>query len=431
MSAAISFDGVTKHYRGAREYRALRDDLAGVVGRVAGRKRSPRTPVHALEDVSFEIPEGQSFALIGANGAGKTTALRIASRITYPTSGRVRVRGRVGALIEVGTGLHPELSGRENVRLHGRILGLSRRDIEARFDRIVEFAEVQAAIDRPVKQFSSGMQLRLGFSIAAHLEPDILLVDEALAVGDAGFQAKSVTRMLELLREGLTILFVSHNLYAVEMLCPHGIYLQEGQIALEGPIQRVLRKYLGDVDSALVNADGRGSESGFSGGPVTIAVRGEGPDGRSSLRTAETLTIRCDYECLEPGLRAFFHFGVTDGRAGNIFLASQVLDGDEPLELARRGSVRCTVPALPLLPRVYEIWGEVRVESGWGNYIDWQQLARFRVESSEDISSVSHSAMDAPVAVPFVFSHTKGEMQIADERTILKAKTADGHPPGT
>ena len=148
MTTAISFHGVTKHYRGAREYRALRDDLAGAVGRIAGRKRPPRTPVRALEDVSFEIPEGQSFALIGANGAGKTTALRIASRITYPTTGRVRVRGRVGALIEVGTGLHPELSGRENVSLHGRILGLSRRDIQARFDQIVEFAEV-ASRDRP------------------------------------------------------------------------------------------------------------------------------------------------------------------------------------------------------------------------------------------------------------------------------------------
>jgi lipopolysaccharide transport system ATP-binding protein len=407
VSTAISFDAVTKHYRGAKEYRALRDDLAGLVGRIARRSRSPRTPVRALEEVSFEIPEGQSFALIGANGAGKTTALRIASRITYPTRGRVRVRGRVGALIEVGTGMHPELTGRENVQLHGRILGLSGRDIEARFDQIIEFAEIGSAIDRPVKQFSSGMQLRLGFSIAAHLEPDILLVDEALAVGDAGFQAKSVTRMLELLREGRTILFVSHNLYAVEMLCPRGIYLRQGSIVLEGPIQSVLRAYLDDVESELVDADERGFSAIFRGGPLTIAVRAEGPDGRSSLSTGETLAIRCDYECDEPGLRAFFHFGVTDGRAGTIFLASQVLDGDEPLELARRGTVKCEIPTLPLLPRVYEIWGEVRVESGWGNFIDWQQLARFRVESAHDVSSVSHSAMDAPVALPFAFTHTR------------------------
>jgi ABC-type polysaccharide/polyol phosphate transport system ATPase subunit len=405
MSAAISFDGVTKHYRGVREYRSLRDDLAGAVGRIGGRKRSPRTQVRALEDVSFEIQEGQSFALIGANGAGKTTALRIASRISYPTSGRVRVRGRVGALIEVGTGLHPELSGRENVRLHGRILGLSRRDIQARFDDIVEFAEVQAAIDRPVKQFSSGMQLRLGFSIAAHLDPDVLLVDEALAVGDAGFQAKSVTRMLELLREGRTILFVSHNLYAVEMLCPRGICLRRGRIAYEGPIQQVLRTYLDEVDSEVLQAGQQHEKDVFHGGPLTIRIRGEGPDGRVSLKTGDTLTIKCDYECREPGLRAFFHFGVTDGRAGNIFLASQVIDGDQPTELAAKGTVECEIPALPLLPRVYEVWGEVRVGSGWGNFIDWQSLGRFRVESSDDLSSVSHSAMDAPVAVPFAFKH--------------------------
>jgi lipopolysaccharide transport system ATP-binding protein len=408
LAAAIRFEGITKHYRGAREYRALRDDLAGAAGRIVGRKPPPRTPVRALEKVTFEIPEGQSFALIGANGAGKTTALRIASRITYPTTGRVRVRGRVGALIEVGTGLHPELSGRENVSLHGRILGLSRRDVEARFDQIVEFAEVEDAIDRPVKQFSSGMQLRLGFSIAAHLEPDVLLVDEALAVGDAGFQAKSVTKMLELLREGRTILFVSHNLYAVEMLCPRGIYLRRGQIAYEGPIQDVLRTYLDEVESDAFEAQETPELNVFHGGPLTIRVRGEGPDGRTSLKTGETLRIRCDYECAEPGLRAFFHFGVTDGRAGNIFLASQVLTGEEPIQLFRHGSVVCEVPALPLLPRVYEIRGEVRADSGWGSFIEWQSLGRFRVESPDDLKSVSHSAMDAPVVVPSSFSHRPG-----------------------
>src|SRR6266566_443551 len=228
MSAAIAFDGVTKHYRGAREYRALRDDLAGVVGSIAGRKRSPRTPVHALEDVSFEIPEGQSFALIGANGAGKTTALRIASRITYPTSGRIRVRGRVGALIEVGAGLHPELSGRENISLYGQILGMRKSDIRRRFDEIVDFAEVWDALDTPVKMYSSGMQLRLGFAIASHLEPDVFVVDEALAVGDAGFQAKCVERMTRLVAGGRTLLFVSHNLSAVEAVCGRGIFLLDG-----------------------------------------------------------------------------------------------------------------------------------------------------------------------------------------------------------
>src|SRR5205085_12062387 len=184
MTDAVVFEHVSKHFRGGHAYRALRDDIVGALGRVVGIKRGPQQVVRALDDVSLEIPEGQSFALLGPNGAGKTTALKLASRISYPTSGRIRVRGRVGALIEVGTGMHPELTGRENVDLYGRILGLSRRDIRRRFDEIVEFADVGGALEQPVKQFSSGMQLRLGFALAAHLEPDVLLVDEAIAGGD-------------------------------------------------------------------------------------------------------------------------------------------------------------------------------------------------------------------------------------------------------
>jgi lipopolysaccharide transport system ATP-binding protein len=169
MSSAISFEGVSKTYRGAVSYSALRDDLVTAAGRLLGLRASHRPDIHALADVSFEIPEGESVALVGLNGAGKTTALKLMTRITYPTAGVIRVRGRVGALIEVGTGMHPELTGRENVYLYGRILGLSGRDIQARFDEILDFAGIGAAIDQPVKQYSTGMQLRLGFSVAAHV----------------------------------------------------------------------------------------------------------------------------------------------------------------------------------------------------------------------------------------------------------------------
>jgi ABC-type polysaccharide/polyol phosphate transport system ATPase subunit len=187
MTTAIRFDNVTKSYRRSGEdYRALRDDLTRIFTR-KGRS-DVRHEVTALRDLSFEIKAGEAVALIGANGAGKSTALKVVSRITYPTAGTVTVRGRVGALIEVGSGLHPELTGRENVQLYGRILGLPGRYVRARFDEVVEFAGLAHAIDRPVKQYSSGMQLRLGFSIAAHLEPEVLIVDEALSVGDAAFQ---------------------------------------------------------------------------------------------------------------------------------------------------------------------------------------------------------------------------------------------------
>src|SRR5438552_504918 len=196
MTIAVSFEHVTKRYsRGGSRYASLRYDLADGRRRLGQRLRGGRPEPRgtlALEDVSFEVQEGESFALIGPNGAGKTTALKLISRISYPTAGRVRVRGRVGALIEVGSGVHPELTGRENIRLFGQILGMSRADIRRRFDEIVEFAELEDVLDTPVKMYSSGMQLRLGFAIAAHLDPDIFVVDEALAVGDAGFQAKFV-----------------------------------------------------------------------------------------------------------------------------------------------------------------------------------------------------------------------------------------------
>jgi lipopolysaccharide transport system ATP-binding protein len=413
VATALSFEDVSKHYRGAHEYRALRDDLVGGLRRMTGVSREQRHVVKAIDHLDLEIPEGQAFALIGPNGAGKTTALKIATRITYPTSGRVRVRGRVGALIEVGTGMHPELTGRENIRLYGRILGLSGKDIARRFDEIVEFAGVGPAIDQPVKQYSSGMQLRLGFSVAAHLEPDVLLVDEALAVGDAGFQAKCVERMTGLVDEGRTIVFVSHNLYAVEALCPRGIYLREGRRVHEGAIQDVLRAYLRDVDQARLEDDAKRDEGAIAGGPLSVRFRCEGPTGRNHVATGEPLSIVCDYECSEPGLRVYFHFGVTDGRLGNLFLASQILEGDEPIVLGERGTVRCEVPELPLLPRVYEIWGEVRLDKGWGHLIDWQALTRFRVDSEGPVASVSHGAADAPVRVASRFEHSSSGAEAA------------------
>src|SRR5215211_1344732 len=231
MVQAVRFEEVTKRYpRGWTEgeeprYASLRHDLASVGRRLSSRVRgrpARETGSLALKDVSFEIGEGESFAIIGPKGAGKSTALRLISRISYPTSGRIRSRGRVAALMEVGSGVHPELTGRENIWLYGQILGMSKADIRRRFDEIVEFSELGGAIDTPVKFFSSGMQLRLGFSIAAHLEPDIFVVDEALAVGDARFQARCAERMSKLVASGHTLLFVSHNLYSLEAVCSKG-----------------------------------------------------------------------------------------------------------------------------------------------------------------------------------------------------------------
>lgn len=214
------------------------------------RTEDQNVAIWALDDVSFEINRGQSMGIIGANGAGKTTLLKILARVTVPTLGRVRMRGRVGSLLEVGTGFHSELTGRENVYLNGAILGMKKKEIDRKFDEIVNFSGVEEFIDTPVKRFSSGMRMRLAFSVAAHLEPEILLVDEVLAVGDIAFQNKSLDKMEKVTREGRTILFVSHNLAAVKSLCPQSIFLEHGQLKFVGDTGTAIQMYLQENESS-------------------------------------------------------------------------------------------------------------------------------------------------------------------------------------
>jgi lipopolysaccharide transport system ATP-binding protein len=205
--------------------------------------------VWALRDVSFQLRHGEAVGVVGRNGAGKSTLLKVLSRITRPTTGEARVRGRVGALLEVGTGFHPELTGRDNIYLNGSILGMDRAYIDRRFEEIVEFAGVAAFIDTPVKRFSSGMYLRLAFSVAAHLEPEILIVDEVLAVGDAEFQRKCLGKMEDVTGEGRTVLFVSHNMNAIQRLCSRSILLEGGRMVAHGETDGIVRRYLGSLDS--------------------------------------------------------------------------------------------------------------------------------------------------------------------------------------
>jgi lipopolysaccharide transport system ATP-binding protein len=212
-------------------------------------RQDRRSVKWALDDVSFEVEEGQAMAIIGRNGAGKSTLLKILSRITEPTRGFADIRGRVGALLEVGTGFHPELTGRENVFLNGSILGMRRSEVVRNFDDIVEFAGVGEFIDTPVKRYSSGMYVRLAFASAAFLQPEILIVDEVLAVGDAEFQKRCLGRMNEVAKTGRTVLFVSHNMQAVRRLCSHGILLENGQLVTQGDIDSVVRHYLASVES--------------------------------------------------------------------------------------------------------------------------------------------------------------------------------------
>jgi lipopolysaccharide transport system ATP-binding protein len=248
MAAAITATGLGKKYRIGEfqaGYGTLRDSIAGLAGKLG--RRHHREEIWALEDVSLDVQEGEVVGLIGRNGAGKSTLLRVLTRITAPTSGRAEIRGRVGSLLEVGTGFHPELTGRENVYLNGAVLGMKRREIERKFDDIVEFSGIAKFLDTPVKRYSSGMYVRLAFSVAAHLEPEILLVDEVLAVGDAEFQRRCLGRMEDLGDAGRTVIFVSHNMQTITQLCDRAILLENGTVVADGPSSEVVAGYLQSV----------------------------------------------------------------------------------------------------------------------------------------------------------------------------------------
>ncbi len=260
----ISVSGLGKQYwiRHAARPDTLRDTIVGAVRNLGARfsgqaGHAGEEEFWALRDVSFEIERGDVIGIVGRNGAGKSTLLKILSRITEPTTGRVRLRGRVASLLEVGTGFHPELSGRENIFLNGAILGMSRAEILAKFDEIVAFAEVERFLDMQVKHYSSGMYVRLAFAVAAHLEPEILIVDEVLAVGDAAFQKKCLGKMGQVARDaGRTVLFVSHNTSALQAICRTGLWLQQGRVMHRGPINECLGAYLSSGAEAAVFAPG-------------------------------------------------------------------------------------------------------------------------------------------------------------------------------
>jgi lipopolysaccharide transport system ATP-binding protein len=275
MKPIIRVENLSKQYRiGARQasYATLRETLSGAIRaplkRLRGNGRSQDSTIWALKDVSFEVMPGEVIGIIGRNGAGKSTLLKILSRITEPTSGAVDLYGRVGSLLEVGTGFHAELTGRENIYLNGAILGMKRSEIARRFDEIVAFAEVDRFIDTPVKHYSSGMYLRLAFAVAAHLEPEILVVDEVLAVGDPGFQKKCLGRMDKIAKQGRTVLFVSHQLGAINSLCARAISLSSGGITQIGPTSDVIRNYLDSLDGM---DEGSASEMSFAHEPERVA----------------------------------------------------------------------------------------------------------------------------------------------------------------
>jgi len=364
MTAAesIRVEKLGKRYRlGQLEpYRTLRDTLVSLATR---RERSnlPKE-IWALKDVSFSVRRGEVLGLIGRNGAGKSTLLKLLTRITSPDAGRIEMEGRVGALLEVGTGFHPELSGRENIYMNGSILGMSRRDINRKFDQIVDFAGVENFLDTPVKRYSSGMRVRLGFAVAAHLEPDILVVDEVLAVGDAEFQRKCLGRMNEVAGEGHTVLFVSHQMEAIQSLCTRAIWLEQGSVARDGPAGDVVPDYLasarfresetlsgrvdrsgeGRIKVTLIDTNDGAGRPPRTGAPLHIRMRVEGEFRRGN---DEALSVR---------------IAIRDSMERVVTVFSNEFVG---VDLRSDGSswIVCSVDELPIVPGGYYLDFSLRV----------------------------------------------------------------------
>jgi lipopolysaccharide transport system ATP-binding protein len=359
MTESITVENLSKSYElGAlRQETQLRDQLVRLL-RTPFRGRRPKEILWALRDVSFKVDVGEVVGIIGRNGAGKSTLLKILSKITYPTSGRVRARGRVASLLEVGTGFHEELTGRENIFLNGSILGMRKREVESKLEQIVSFSGVERFIDTPIKRYSSGMRLRLGFAVAAHLEPDVLIVDEVLAVGDAAFQKKCISAMQDLRGGGRTVLFVSHNMAAVENLCSRGIWIADGSVRLDGPTHEVIEAYMGSFASAesaasdLTAVDGRRG----SGEIRFTKVEFLAADGRlqTVTRSGKGLMIRLHYHAKEAIERPSFGFKMYTELGTLVTDTGTWLHGlDIPLAPAGDGYLDLEIDSLNLIPGRY------------------------------------------------------------------------------
>lgn len=383
----LKFDSVSKRYRVRQEVEgdARRHPLLRKLQSL--RRRSKE--FWAVRDVSFEVRRGEALGIIGHNGAGKSTILKLLSNITTPTSGEITINGRLSALIEVGSGFHPELTGRENVYLSGSILGMRRREITKKLDSIIDFAGVREFIDTPVKRFSSGMYVRLGFSIAAHLDPDILLLDEVLAVGDAGFQAKCIQRISELKQAGTTIVFISHDLRAVERLCDRVLLMQRGEVAGDGAPGNVIADYQRLATNIVASAP-QAADLSREAEVTSLAFYDSGKCEATTFRTGDAMTVRVGYRAHEPVTDAvvevFLFSANEDGKENYCHFTTGL--SSERLSLERgTGAVEFSCAELGLVPSMYYVDAMIshRAQPSAGA-IDWQhRCATLRVDPGKSV----------------------------------------------
>jgi ABC-type polysaccharide/polyol phosphate transport system ATPase subunit len=358
---------IWKRFRADGRPTYVRDQVGRIGDRLRGRNIASWR--WALRDIELEAKPGESVALVGANGSGKSTLLKVLTRVMYPTAGRVNVAGRVGALIEVRAGISPQLTGRENIYLTGSLMGLPRREVRHRFDEIVEFAQLEDAVDRQVKYYSTGMQMRLGFGVAAFLEPDVLLVDEVLAVGDASFQQRCLERLRYVLGNGTTLVFVSHDLAAIEATCSRAMWLDQGVVRSSGPVRPVLADYRAAVETMAQSL-------APVGGLVSLRdVRAVAPDG-GMVTTEGALEVSFTLHS-EERYRSWIYLGVSEGPASPIFLLNP--GRESPIEPGDT-FVRCLLPRLPLPRGRYYVWASVyRGWTGGAELFSWQPVAQFEV----------------------------------------------------
>jgi lipopolysaccharide transport system ATP-binding protein len=367
VGALLSY--LKKPVRNFKAYRSLYRFEAPGSGPNAGPEAADI--LWALRDVSFVVRQGESIGIIGRNGAGKSTLLKILSRITDPTAGRAVIRGRVSSLLEVGTGFHPELTGRENIYLNGTILGMKKSEIDRKLDEIVDFSGVERFLDTPVKRYSSGMTVRLAFAVAAHLEPEILIIDEVLAVGDAAFQDKCLGRMNEVTRQGRTVLFVSHNMAAVANLCQRSVLLDNGRVAAVGATNEVVEKYLKGVATlAEQTFDSRSDRQGLRGVSFTQVEFFDAAHRRVECgQTGEDLIVRLHFQCRPNQRFKNCRLGVAIRRKEKNFLVlgTELVD-PRSITIERDGWIDFILPRLPLTESTYLV--TVFAESG-GEIQDW------------------------------------------------------------
>ncbi|KDN86574.1 polysaccharide ABC transporter ATP-binding protein [Kitasatospora cheerisanensis] len=384
----IRTEQVWKRFRADQQRMLLRDRVEQAARRLRGDRGEDWR--WALRDINLHIEPGESVGLIGSNGSGKSTLLKMLTRVMYPYAGIIDVRGRIGALIEIRAGIHPDLTGRENIYLFGALLGLKRREVAGRFDDIVEFARLGGAIDRQVKFYSSGMQMRLGFAVAAYLEPHVLLVDEVLAVGDAVFQQRCLDRMREVAEQGTTIVFVSHDLPAVQSICRRGVWLEQGTVRVDAGIKDALAGYRDSIE-AQSEATARVGEPLSL---LTYEVRGE--TGEETLHTDEPVTVELTLGGDYRG-DATLHLGVSEGTSSPIFQISheiRMTGGDH--------RVACVIPRLPLPRGRYTLWAGVYSigKTDGGTLMSWHSAGQFDVFGPMLDTPPRAVVLAAPVFVP-------------------------------